>query len=98
WPEEILPAAATFSACVVGDAAIRAALERNGKDRRLSGRDVRVSQVEADGKLRSCNLLYVSGVSPAQLAAIVAAVQGAPGLTIGALDIFSGWGRSPPVC
>jgi hypothetical protein len=89
WPEDILPVAATFSACVLGDATVRAALERNGKDRQLSGRDVRVSQVEVDGKLRSCNLLYVSGVTPVQVAAIVAAVQGAPVLTISDLDDFS---------
>jgi hypothetical protein len=89
WPEDILPAAATFTACVLGDVTVRAALERNGKARQLSGRDVRVSQVEVDGKLRSCNLLYVSGVTPAQVAAIVAAVQGAPVLTISDLDDFS---------
>jgi YfiR/HmsC-like len=89
WPEDILPAAATFTACVLGDVTVRAALERNGKARQLSGRDVRVSQVELDGKLRSCNLLYVSGVTPAQVAAIVAAVQGAPVLTISDLDDFS---------
>jgi hypothetical protein len=42
-----------------------------------------VSPVELHGKLRSCHLLYVSGVTPAQVAEIVAAVGGAPVLTVG---------------
>jgi hypothetical protein len=89
WPEDILPAHATFSACVLGDSPISDALERAVKGRQVSGRGVSVSQVQAEGKLRSCHLLYVSGVSPAQLAAIVAAVRGAPVLTISDIDDFS---------
>jgi hypothetical protein len=89
WPEDILPAHATFSACVLGDSPISDALERAVKGRQVSGRGVSVSQVQVEGKLRSCHLLYVSGVSPAQLAAIVAAVRGAPVLTISDIDDFS---------
>jgi hypothetical protein len=92
WPEDILPAAATFTACVLGDTPIRAALERTVKDRQLSRHDISVSQVQVDGKLRSCQLLYVSSATPLQVAAIVAAVQGAPVLTISDLDDFSRMG------
>jgi hypothetical protein len=90
WPEDILPAHATFSACVLGDSPISDALERAVKGRQVSGRGVSVSQVEVEGKqLRSCHLLYVSGVTPAQLTVIVAAVRGAPVLTISDIDDFS---------
>jgi hypothetical protein len=73
---------------VLGDGAIRDALERTVKGRLLSGRDISVSQVQLDGKLRSCHLLYVSGITPAQLTATVAALRGAPVLTISDADDF----------
>jgi hypothetical protein len=88
WPQDVLPSTATFSACVLGDGPIRDALERIVKGRLLLGRGISVSQVQLDGKLRSCHLLYVSGVTPAQITAIVAAVRGAPVLTISDVDDF----------
>ena len=88
WPQDVLPSTAIFSACVLGDSSIRDALERTVKGRLLLGRGIRVSQVQLDGKLQSCHLLYVSGVTPAQVTAIVAAVRGAPVLTISDVDDF----------
>jgi hypothetical protein len=88
WPQDALPSTATFSACVLGDGPIRDALERTVKGRVLAGHGVSVSQVQLDGKLRSCHLLYVSGITPAQVTAIVAAVRGAPVLTISDVDDF----------
>jgi hypothetical protein len=89
WPQDILPATATFTACVLGDGPILDALERTVKDRQLSGRGISVSQVHIeDGKLRSCHLLYVSGVTPAKVAAIAAALHGAPVLTVSDIDDF----------
>jgi hypothetical protein len=89
WPQDAPPPAATFAACVLGDNPIRDALDRVVKGRQLSGRAISVSQVKLDGKLRSCHLLYVTGVTPAQVAAIVAAVRGAPVLTISDVDDFA---------
>ena len=48
-----------------------------------------MSQVQLDGDLRSCHLLYVSGVTPAQASVIVAAVKHAPVLTISDVDNFA---------
>ena len=88
WPQDALPSTATFTACVLGDSSISNALERTVKGRLLSGRGISVSQVQLDGKLRSCHLLYVSGITPAQVSVIVAAVKGAPVLTISDVDHF----------
>jgi hypothetical protein len=88
WPQDALPSTAIFSACVLGDSPIRDALERTVKGRLLLGRGISVSQVQVDGKLRSCHLLYVSGVTPAQVTVVVAAVGGAPVLTISDVDDF----------
>jgi hypothetical protein len=89
WPPDVLPPTATFSACVLGDSHIREALERAVKDRLLSGRVISVSEVQLAGSLRSCHLLYVSGVTAAQVTAMVAALKGAPVLTISDLDGFA---------
>jgi hypothetical protein len=89
WPADMLPAAAPFTACVLGDASIGDALERSAKGRQLAGRGINVSRVQLEGPLRSCQLLYVSGVTPAQIVTIVAAVRGAPVLTISDADDFA---------
>ena len=89
WPADVLPATATFTACVLGDNATRDALDRIVKGRQLSGRTISVSEVQLGVGLRSCHLLYLSGVTPAQIAAIVAAVRGAPVLTISDIDDFA---------
>jgi len=89
WPQDVLATTGPFTACVLGDSPIRDALERTVKDRQLSGRGVSVLLVQVDGNLRSCHLLYVSGVTPTQIAGIVAAVKGAPVLTISDVDSFA---------
>ena len=88
WPLDVLPATASFTACVVGDGPLGDALARAVKGRRLMGRGMNVSRVQPEGPLRSCHLLYVSGVTPAQVIAVLAAVRGAPVLTISDMDDF----------
>jgi hypothetical protein len=89
WPADGLPAAAAFNACVLGDQAIGDALERGVKGRTLSSHTIRVLRVQIDGPLRTCHLLFVSGVTAMQIAAIAANVRGMPVLTIGDSDDFS---------
>jgi uncharacterized protein DUF4154 len=89
WPSDALPATASFTACVLGDGPISDALERTVKGRLLSGRSINVSRMTLDGPLRTCHLLYVSGVTAAQVSAIVTMVKGAPVLTISDLDDFA---------
>jgi hypothetical protein len=89
WPADALPPAAPFTACVLGDGPVTEALERTVKGRLLSGRSVIVSRMTLDGPLRSCHLLYVSGVTAAQVSALVLGVKGAPVLTISDIDDFT---------
>jgi len=89
WPPEALPAASPFMACVLGDGPLGAALTRTVEGRLLSGRTIGVSHPTIDGPLRTCHLLYISNVSSEQLAAILAAVRGAPVLTISDADHFA---------
>jgi len=88
WPEDALRTAASFTACALGDEAADA-LARTVKDRRLLGKDINVLRIKVGGPVRSCHLLYVSGVPAAQTAALIAAVRGAPVLTISDDDDFA---------
>ena len=101
WPQGTLPATAPFNACVLGVNAsagtgasasaspIQVALERTVKGRQFAGRQISVVQMRIDGQLRSCHLLYLSGVTLAQLAAVLEAVRGAPVLTVSDVDDFA---------
>jgi hypothetical protein len=95
WPQDAPTtvgasrAPVSFNACVLGDSRLRDDLERTVRDRQLSGRGIIVSQVQLDGKLGSCHLLFVSGVTSKQVEAIVAALQGTPVLTISDVDDFA---------
>jgi hypothetical protein len=92
WPSDVLPATASFSACVLGDDSVGDALARTVQGRQLAGHTISVSRVQLAGPLRACHLLYVSGVTPAQIAVVVTAVRGAPVLTISDIDDFPGLG------
>lgn len=89
WPADVLSPTATFAACVLGDSPTRDALDRIVKGRQLSGRTISVSEVQLGVGLRSCHLLYMSGVTKTQITAIVAAVRGVPVLTISDTDDFA---------
>jgi hypothetical protein len=89
WPLDVLPATASFTACVLGDGPVSDALERTVKGRMLSGHSISVSRVALNGPLRTCHLLYVSGVTAAQVSAIVTIVKDAPVLTISDIDDFA---------
>jgi hypothetical protein len=89
WPLDVLPLAAPFVACVLGDEPVGSTLERSIKGRLLSGRAISVSHVSPEGPLRSCHLLYISGVTATQAALILAAVRGLPVLTISDVDDFA---------
>ncbi|MEO8259838.1 MAG: YfiR family protein [Acidobacteriota bacterium] len=89
WPPDVMPAGAPFTACVLGDVSLREALERVVKGRQFSGRAILVSDVQLEGKLRSCHLLYISGTTAARVTSAIAAVGNAPVLTISDLDNFT---------
>jgi len=89
WPADVLPAAGSFTACVLDDGPVGDALERAVRGRQLSGRQVNVLRVRPTSALRTCNLLFVSGLSEAQVSAVVSAVHGMPVLTISDIDDFA---------
>jgi hypothetical protein len=89
WPADALPPASPFNACVLGDVALGDALERAMVGRRLSGREIGVTRVQPGAAMRSCHLLYISGLAWAQIEALTTSLRGAPVLTIGDADDFT---------
>jgi hypothetical protein len=89
WLPDALPPQAPFLACVLGDKNVADALERSVRGRLLSDHPVTVSFVTATTALRSCHLLYISAVAQAQANVALAAVRGAPVLTMVDIENFN---------
>jgi hypothetical protein len=87
WPDDTLPANATFVACVVANATVEDALTRIVKGRLLAGHPIAVIEPQPDeASLRSCHLLYIGTTDAKRLASTLAAVRGSPVLTIVEVD------------
>jgi hypothetical protein len=89
WPADVVPAAAPFVMCVLGDAAVGDALERAVKARVLAGHSMAVSNVAAAGPQRVCHILYVSGVTVDLAAQLIAGLRDVPVLTISDVEGFT---------
>jgi hypothetical protein len=89
WPADVLSATSPFVACVLGDERTGDALERAVKGRLLDGHLVKVAMVTVDGPLRSCHLLYVSGITASQATQVAAALRNLPVLTISDMESFA---------
>lgn len=90
WPRDVLPPGAPLVACVLGDAAFGEVLGNYVKGHPVDGHDIVVLRVPVDGKQpRTCHLLYVSGITARQAVQIVAALNGAPVLTLSDMDQFA---------
>jgi uncharacterized protein DUF4154 len=92
WPADLLSGAEPFVLCVLGDSAVSDALERTVKARELAGHSLTVTYLEPGAPPRTCHVLYVSGVTPARAAQLVARTRDVPVLTISDLDGFTGAG------
>jgi hypothetical protein len=92
WPADALPQAEPLTMCVVGDTNVREALERTVKDVTVGGRRVVVVFGQPDKPPAGCHALYVSAVSSAQVARLVAGLREMPVLTISDLEGFNKMG------
>ena len=89
WPKDVLPPSAPLVACVVGDAAFVDVLGNYVKGHPVAGHDIVVLRIAVDGPPRTCHLVYVSGTTARQAVQIVAALNGAPVLTLSDMDQFA---------
>jgi hypothetical protein len=82
WPADAIPAGAPLVTCIVGDNGMADALERMAKGRHVMGRTVAVVRATVDAPPRTCHLLYVGTLHPAQLGPLMAGLRGTPVLTV----------------
>lgn len=92
WPTDALSQAGPLTMCVVGDTAVRDALERTVRGVTVGKRAVVVAFGQPDKPLPQCHALYVSAVSPAQAARLVSGLREVPVLTISDIEGFNGMG------
>jgi hypothetical protein len=89
WPLDVLAPGAPLTACVLGDGAFVSVLANYVKGHPVDGHAIVVSSIPSDGMLRSCHVLYVSGLSAKAAALAVSALADAPVLTISDMDQFA---------
>jgi hypothetical protein len=90
WPAR-LPLGEPFVMCVVGDAAIRDALERTVKDRLVAAHAILVWQMD-EGPPRVCHVMYLSGLTIGKATALITGLRDAPVLTLSDIDGFTEMG------
>jgi len=89
WPADVLPPSAPLTICVVGDPAMRDALERTIKTAKSPRRQIVVAFGTPDKPPAPCHVLYVSGVSQSQASRLVTGVRDLPVLTMSDLEGFN---------
>jgi uncharacterized protein DUF4154 len=91
WPTDVVPPG-PFVICVLGDAAVGEALERQFKGRLIAGHSMAVAQPALAGPQRVCHVLYVSGVTAGQAGRLIAGLRDVPVLTISDVEGFADLG------
>jgi len=92
WPADTLTQGAPLTMCVIGDTAVRDALEQTIKKATAPPRQIVVAFGLPDKPPPLCHALYVSGVTPAQAGRVLAGVRDLPVLTISDLEGFNRMG------
>jgi hypothetical protein len=96
WPTDVLPAGAPLTVCVMGDEEVADALDRLVKSRPGQGRELKAVRLNVnilsrpeDSTLRSCQMLYVSGLDTKMWAVLLNAIEGAPVFSVSDSEGFA---------
>jgi hypothetical protein len=92
WPADVLPPDGPLTMCVVGDTAVRDALERTVDGLTVDKRPIVVAFGQRDRPPETCHMLYMSSVSSALAARLVAGLRTVPVLTMSDLEGFNRMG------
>jgi hypothetical protein len=92
WPAEALPAGAAIVICVIGDPDVAQSLGQAVQGKAIDRRWVVVKRMNADGPVRSCQLVYAGGVDVQRARQVVDMVKGAAVLSVSDLPAFSEMG------
>jgi YfiR/HmsC-like len=86
WP--LASRSGPLTICVLGDPAVADALERTVNEQTIGGRRVTLSRVTVEA-LRACHLLYLSGLDPQRIRAMVDELRASPVMTVSDADGFA---------
>jgi len=92
WPASALAPGQRLSLCVVGDNAVAEALEQTIKGRGVDSHELTVEIVKADGPIRSCHLLYVSGLERKQAGQLLTSLKSTAVFAVSDADHFAEMG------
>lgn len=96
WPADVLQAGAPLAVCVMGDEEVAYALERLVKSRPAQGREMKAVRLNVnilsrpeDTTLRSCHMLYASGLDAKIWPVLLNAIEGAPVFSVSDSEGFA---------
>lgn len=89
WPVDVVPAGGPLTFCILGDWFVARSLEKAVQGKTIEGHPLIVTRLTDDGALRSCQILYAGRVDEERALELLAAVDGAPVLTVSDLDTFA---------
>ena len=96
WPSDALPADAPITFCVMGDDEVAGAIQRLDRARAGQARELKVLRLKADilshhedPTLRSCHMLYATGLDSKLWPVLLSAIEGAPVFSVSDSEGFA---------
>jgi hypothetical protein len=89
WPADALAPGQRIALCVIGANAVADALEQTIKGHTIEGHELTVEMVKPDGSVRSCHVLYASGLDEKRSLQLIETLKAAPVLTASDADRFA---------
>jgi hypothetical protein len=89
WPPDALPAGGPVALCVVDDAPLAEALQEIVQSQTIDGHALVVRRQAIDPSMRSCHLLYASGLDARKSTRLIELLKDAPVLTVSDVEQFA---------
>jgi hypothetical protein len=89
WPDDVLAPSQPLTLCVLGDNAVADELARTARTHTADAHALRVQIVRTGPALRSCHMLYVTGLDSKRSADLIEVLKGAAVFTVGDGERFA---------
>ena len=83
WPASAFPERGALRVCVLGDDPFGKSLQTVVEGEQVQGRPITLLRIDSLGDPRLCHILFLSRTETERFPAVLAAVRGAPVLTVG---------------
>jgi YfiR/HmsC-like len=92
WPPDTLARGQRLALCVVGDSGVADALERTIQGRTVESHELAVQVIKPEGPIRTCHLLYASGLDSRQITQLLDALKDTAVFTVSDANAFAAMG------